>query len=170
MKPFETVNKALSRIRHRRVQDHDTRAVEYPNGRQRIPWDGNSILKSCLMTGGAGRYSHHPSGRRAWTVREYAVLQSYPVDHIFHGKRTQQIKQIGNSVPCAAANVLFSSIKKDLEKADGIVEPAITISDSDDDLEGVLERRIVRKRKRAPTEVKDRRNVFVEDTVIDLCD
>jgi DNA (cytosine-5)-methyltransferase 1 len=107
--------------------------VTYPAGHSKSPWDGNRILRQCLTTGGAGKYNHHPSGKRGLTVREYAVLQSYPLDHVFQGRRTQQIKQIGNSVPCRAASVLFSSIVKELIKADNIIEPAIVI-DSDDEV------------------------------------
>lgn len=36
-------------------------------------------------------------------------------------------KQIGNAVPPCVAKVLFESIKRDLDKADGIVEVRETV-------------------------------------------
>jgi hypothetical protein len=104
-------------------------------------------------------------------VREYAVLQSYSQDHIFCGSRTQQIKQIGNSVPVSAANVLFSSIRKQLEKADGIVEPAIIIDSDDEDDQGTRAgmrddpKRIARDRKTGETkrDFGDDKDVIILD-------
>jgi hypothetical protein len=150
--------------------DHDIRAVIYAPGQHRVPWDGNTILKRCLTTSGAGPYSHHPSGMRGLTVGEYAVLQSYPQDHVFCGPRTQQVKQIGNSVPVSAAQVLFSSIKKDLEKGDGIVEPAIMIDSDDEGSQGTMKERSnnvkMTMKDRKMKDAKLGSNVEIKDIIV----
>lgn len=68
----------------------------------------------------SGGQNYHPSGKRDLTLREYACLQGFPLDHVFSGKHVK--KQIGNAVPPCIAKVLFESIRKDLERADGVVD------------------------------------------------
>ncbi|EPE26680.1 S-adenosyl-L-methionine-dependent methyltransferase [Glarea lozoyensis ATCC 20868] len=142
LKPFTTANQALNSIPRYGVSDHDVRGLQFSPGQYREPWDGNKILTQCITTGGSGKYNYHPDGFRNLTVREYAVLQTYPLDHVFSGPRTQQIRQIGNSVPCAAAHLLFSSIRKELEEADGVVELPIIIDSNDED-DAIMEPPIV---------------------------
>jgi DNA (cytosine-5)-methyltransferase 1 len=67
-----------------------------------------------------GGQNYHPSGKRGLTLREYAALQGFPSGHEFRGSHIK--RQIGNAVPPSVAKVLFESIKRDLERADGIVE------------------------------------------------
>lgn len=59
------------------------------------------------------------------TLREYAAFQGFPVGHCFRGKYVK--KQIGNAVPPVVAKVLFESIRRDLDKADGIEEAPLLI-------------------------------------------
>jgi DNA (cytosine-5)-methyltransferase 1 len=68
----------------------------------------------------SGGQNYHPSGARDFTLREYACLQGFPHCHLFRGNCIK--KQIGNAVPPVVAKVLFESIKRDLDRADGIVE------------------------------------------------
>jgi DNA (cytosine-5)-methyltransferase 1 len=68
----------------------------------------------------SGGQNYHPSGERDFTLREYAGLQGFPPCHVFTGSYIK--KQIGNAVPPCVAKVLFNSIKKQLNEADGIVE------------------------------------------------
>lgn len=56
-------------------------------------------------------------GNRDFTLREYACLQGFPLEHKFGRIRVK--KQIGNAVPPSIAKVLFEEIKKSLLKADG---------------------------------------------------
>lgn len=83
-----------------------------------LPYDANDILPRAMTCHGGHNY--HPSGKRGLTLREYAALQGFPSGHVFAGHYIK--KQIGNAVPPSVAKVLFESIKKDLERADGIVD------------------------------------------------
>jgi len=53
------------------------------------------------------------------------VLQGFPPTHVFKGSYIR--KQIGNAVPPSVAKVLFESIKRDLNRADGIEEELETL-------------------------------------------
>ncbi len=73
----------------------------------------------------SGGQNYHPSGTRDLTLREYAALQGFPMVHVFKGNYVK--KQIGNAVPPFCAKVLFESIKKDLDRADGVIEEGLLI-------------------------------------------
>ncbi|WP_192968530.1 DNA cytosine methyltransferase, partial [Escherichia coli] len=45
-----------------------------------------------------GRFGH-PEQHRAISVREAALLQTFPLDYIFIGSMLSKAKQIGNAVP-----------------------------------------------------------------------
>jgi DNA (cytosine-5)-methyltransferase 1 len=116
--------------------DHDVRnTIE----RALPPWDGNQIAPRCITTSGGQNY--HPSGRRDLTNREFAALQGFPNSHVFSGIEVR--KQIGNAVPPPIAMLLFSHIKKHLEKTDGVepeVEEPILVDDKADivDDDGII--------------------------------
>jgi DNA (cytosine-5)-methyltransferase 1 len=42
--------------------------------------------------------------------RELAQAQGFPADYQFTGTKTEQIKQIGNAVPCGLARALVSAV------------------------------------------------------------
>ncbi|KAI4264189.1 MAG: hypothetical protein L6R42_000703 [Xanthoria sp. 1 TBL-2021] len=109
--PFTTVNEAIQRIPEG-FPDHDPHSA---TRRDLVPYNGNLPLKNCITTGGT--LDTHPSGRRGFTIRELACLQSFPWWHKF-GKVGVK-KQIGNAVPPLFAWVLFSHIRRWLEEADG---------------------------------------------------
>lgn len=54
-----------------------------------------------------GRYAH-PSQNRAITLREAALLQTFPMDYQFFGNASQIARQIGNAVPVNLAKNLVS--------------------------------------------------------------
>ncbi len=57
----------------------------------------------------------HPIENRKLTLRELALIQSFPVDYKFFGSRTSIIRQIGNAVPPILAKALGKELKKSLK-------------------------------------------------------
>jgi len=55
---------------------------------------------------------HHPSNNRRLTVREAALIQSFPTGFRFIGSNTSGYRQIGNAVPPGLAAVVAQSVKK----------------------------------------------------------
>lgn len=96
--------------------------------RQEIPTGGDwpkpsfpadTLSKTLTCNGGQNNY--HPSGNRAYTVREMASLQTFPWYHLFPGKRvTVARRQIGNAVPPLMAKAIYQEIIKALKETDDI--------------------------------------------------
>ncbi|MDI1490875.1 MAG: hypothetical protein OHK93_002080 [Ramalina farinacea] len=78
------------------------------------PYDGNHPLRTTITCGTGQLW--HPSGRRAFTLREIACLQGFPLEHEFGTVGVR--KQIGNAVPPIVAKVIFETIIKHLKKVD----------------------------------------------------
>ncbi|MDA8000910.1 MAG: DNA cytosine methyltransferase [Alphaproteobacteria bacterium] len=53
---------------------------------------------------------HHPGNHRRMTVREVALIQSFPLDFIFEGTNTSAYRQIGNAVPPKFAECVARSV------------------------------------------------------------
>ena len=121
LKPWTSVNSILESI----PCDAENHNIEelMSRGFHGVPWSGESIVTRCITTHGGQNY--HPSGRRPFTDREFAALQGFPHCHKFTSVNVK--KQIGNAVPPTIAKVLFQSIKKAFEKADGVEPDHITI-------------------------------------------
>lgn len=81
------------------------------------PRDANVPLPETICCGGTQKHQHY-SGKRAYTLRELACLQGFPVLHRFEGNATAIRKQIGNAFPPCVANVLFKHFFKHLEHTD----------------------------------------------------
>ena len=87
------------------------------------PFDGETQAKTMTCSGGVNNY--HPSGKRDYTIREYASLQTFPLEHRFAQlTKTIQKKQIGNAVPPVFAKSLFEHLIRSLKKTDGISDGA----------------------------------------------
>ncbi len=56
----------------------------------------------------------HPNKKRRISVRECAILQTFPNDFVFHGAIGSMYKQIGNAVPVELAFQIGKLIKKNL--------------------------------------------------------
>lgn len=56
----------------------------------------------------------HPEQDRVGTVRECAILQSFPDNYIFEGAKSTQLKVVGNAVPPKLGNAVAESLAIDL--------------------------------------------------------
>jgi len=117
LRPFVTVNETIRGLDYENNPLHNTEAARFRDGNKLMrPWDGNTILPRAMTTSGGQNY--HPTGERDFTIAEYARMQGFPPNQEFQGSYIK--RQIGNAVPPCVAKVLFESIKKDLDRADGI--------------------------------------------------
>jgi len=60
----------------------------------------------------------HPNKERRMSVRECAIIQTFPDNFVFKGSIGNMYKQIGNAVPVLLANSIATEIKKELNKAE----------------------------------------------------
>ncbi|KAI9375830.1 S-adenosyl-L-methionine-dependent methyltransferase [Aspergillus egyptiacus] len=107
-----TINQAIANIPPG-TPDHDIEGAQ-SRGYQREPFDGDTQART--ITCGGGENNYHPSGRRLYTNRELACLQTFPIDFKF-GRREVR-KQIGNAVPPLLAKAIYVEIIKSLQETD----------------------------------------------------
>lgn len=105
-------HKSYRRRAFRRVMDGtpSERRGGAPSGVRRL----RSDEPSKAITGGALRDFIHPHEHRMLTVRECAVLQTFPIDFKFSGTRSQKMQLIGNAVPPKLAEAFAQSLMQDL--------------------------------------------------------
>jgi len=91
---------------------HKGRKNDFPDVYGRMKWDD---VAPTLTTGCTdvtkGRFAH-PRDNRAITLREAALLQSFPPRYRFFGNSGQIARQIGNAVPVNMIRTLASSLKR----------------------------------------------------------
>lgn len=80
--------------------------------RKPLGWDEQA--KTVTTAGGQDNY--HPSGRRTFTNREVACLQTFPRDFLFHNRGTRM--QVGNAFPPMTAKAIYQEAKKSLRETD----------------------------------------------------
>lgn len=102
MSRFTSVNDAIAEI----PEGLPLHNPEQMATRNDVPYDGNLPLRNTICCGG-GPISH-PSGKRAFTHRELACLQGFPLEHQFGPARAR--KQIGNAYPPIVAKVFFEAV------------------------------------------------------------
>ncbi|KAI1195844.1 S-adenosyl-L-methionine-dependent methyltransferase [Nemania serpens] len=128
-RPYVTVKRMLARI-PRDASQYDDMHQPHEMVRKRLErWDPDVTLKRCITTnGGYGNY--HPNGRRDFTLREYATLQTFPVAYPF--QNPDRKKQIGNAFPPMVVKVLYTHLRKWLENQDRVYAIENELIDSDD--------------------------------------
>lgn len=93
------------------LECHKGRKNDFPDVYGRMRWDD---VAPTLTTGCTdvtkGRFAH-PRDNRAITLREAALLQSFPLNYRFFGNSGQIARQIGNAVPVNMIRTLASSLK-----------------------------------------------------------
>jgi DNA (cytosine-5)-methyltransferase 1 len=89
---------------------------KFPDVYGRLKWDD---VAPTLTTGCTdvtkGRFAH-PVANRALSLREAALLQTFPTRYKFVGNKTQIARQIGNAVPVRMMKHLAKSLRKVLEQ------------------------------------------------------
>ncbi|TDZ34105.1 Modification methylase HphIA [Colletotrichum spinosum] len=117
---YVTIRQALSKI-------DDTSTFHNPDDetRDNLPMgsvvsDPDEILRRCVTC--SGGQNMHWSNTRAYTVREFASLQGFPVWHKFAPTAKSKLKkQIGNAFPACVVRLLCEHLKNWLLQVDGLV-------------------------------------------------
>ncbi|KAF2116861.1 S-adenosyl-L-methionine-dependent methyltransferase [Lophiotrema nucula] len=136
LKRFVSVYDALEPLRRTHPNNVDELHKPTPLRNPKEPYDArNSFLKGCITTSGGENY--HWSGTRNFTIRELALLQSFPYVYDFKGKKGEMVKQIGNAFPPIMAEQMYRSIVRTLEAFDG---GYIGAEDDLSDLDGLYSR------------------------------
>ena len=76
----------------------------------RLAWDrpATAMTTRCISYSN-GRFGH-PSQDRALSLREAALLQSFPRDFTFSGSLTERARQVGNAVPPLMAEIIGETL------------------------------------------------------------
>ena len=106
---------------HLRAQCHRNKSGEtYPSVYGRMAWDTPSPTITTQFFGyGNGRFGH-PNQNRAISLREGAILQSFPLTYLFTAPADKPSfaklgRMIGNAVPVRLGEIVGNSIVKHLE-------------------------------------------------------
>lgn len=90
----------------------DSSMIGHRNVYGRMPWDDVSPTITARFDSFTRGMFGHPSQDRTITLREGALLQTFPKDFIFSGNKVEIARQIGNAVPCKLAEVVGKQIIK----------------------------------------------------------
>ncbi|KAI1134588.1 S-adenosyl-L-methionine-dependent methyltransferase [Hypoxylon sp. FL0543] len=137
-RPYRTVKEVLRKIPPDAAWNdelHNTRKLKRV---RKARWDPDVPLgRTITCSGGVGNY--HYSGRRDFTLREYAVLQGFPANYQF--QRPEQKKQIGNAFPPVVVKTLFKHLRRWLERKDRVSAREDELSESEEeyDIESELD-------------------------------
>ncbi|PSR81423.1 S-adenosyl-L-methionine-dependent methyltransferase, partial [Coniella lustricola] len=114
LKPYMTEAQAIGNI-PRRATLHDVDGAFPVN----VPaHDPNLPLARTITCGGAEK-KYHYSGKRAYTVRELACLQGFPITYQFLGTAQTVIrKQVGNAFPPSVVKVIYEHLRAWLDELD----------------------------------------------------
>lgn len=82
----------------------------------RMPWDDVSPTITARFDSFTRGMFGHPEQNRSISLREGAMLQTFPVDFVFVGNKVEVARQIGNAVPVAMAMAVGLQIIKCLDK------------------------------------------------------
>ena len=81
-----------------------------------MPWDDVSPTITARFDSFTRGMFGHPEQNRSISLREGAMLQTFPEDFIFVGNKVEVARQIGNAVPVAMAMAVGMQIKNCLDK------------------------------------------------------
>lgn len=95
---------------HKRLRDRGRRSATGPYGRIRLTGPAPTMTTRCT-TVSCGRFIH-PTEDRGISLREAALLQSFPPDYRFVGTHESVERQIGNAVPVRLAEALGLAVRR----------------------------------------------------------
>ncbi|KAE8164206.1 S-adenosyl-L-methionine-dependent methyltransferase [Aspergillus tamarii] len=111
LREYANIHEAISNIPFG-AANHDVQAA-LSRGFNKPPYDPYQAARTITCDGGD---NYHPSGRRNFTHREYACLQTFPVNFRFGPHEV--LKQIGNAVPPSLADAMYKEIIRTLQETD----------------------------------------------------
>ncbi|KAJ5674651.1 uncharacterized protein N7477_004585 [Penicillium maclennaniae] len=115
LKSIETIHSTINDIpQHAPNHDVEEGLRRWALLGWRQPYNGHQPARTLTCSGGDSNY--HPSGKRAFTCRELASLQTFPVNFQFSKSNVRQ--QIGNAVPPKFAEAVFREIRRSLRETD----------------------------------------------------
>lgn len=68
-----------------------------------------------LMEGKTPEFTQAPSRLRRLTIKEAALIQTFPEDYVFKGSKSAIYRQIGNAVPCLLAQAVATAVIDELD-------------------------------------------------------
>ncbi|MEF3302480.1 DNA cytosine methyltransferase [Paenibacillus sp. GYB003] len=68
-----------------------------------------------LLAGKVPEFAQAPSRLRRLTIKEAALIQTFPEDYVFKGSKSAIYRQIGNAVPCLLAQAVASAVIDELD-------------------------------------------------------
>ncbi|KAI0836524.1 S-adenosyl-L-methionine-dependent methyltransferase [Hypoxylon sp. FL0890] len=129
-KPYTTVRQVLRKIPPDAIRHDELHRPGKLKPVQKPSWDPDIPLgRTITCSGGVGNY--HYGGKRDFTLREYAVLQGFPVNYQF--QRPEQKKQIGNAFPPVVVKTLYKHLRRWLEQKDRICATQEELSESEEE-------------------------------------
>ena len=82
----------------------------------RMRWDSPAPTITARFDSFSRGMFGHPEQDRSVSLREGALLQSFPLDYNFAGSKVEIARQIGNAVPPRLAEALGPSLMEALKK------------------------------------------------------
>lgn len=105
----------------RRAEKKQGRAA-YEDVYGRLWWDRPAItITAYARNPASGRYVH-PQQHRGLSVREAALLQSFPSGYVFEGSFDSRFRQIGNAVPPVFGACLAAHLLGEFRSGDTVIE------------------------------------------------
>lgn len=94
----------------------DADKIGHRNVYGRMEWDDVAPTITARFDSFTRGKFGHPEQHRSISLREGALLQTFPEDYEFIGNKVEVARQIGNAVPVKLAEILGKAIMKALEK------------------------------------------------------
>ncbi|KAJ5825393.1 hypothetical protein N7474_002531 [Penicillium riverlandense] len=115
LQPFASIYSAIHDIPDD-ADDHDLPSAleRYRLLGYRNPYDEHGPART--ITCGGGEFNYHPTGKRVFTTREFACLQTFPLEFQFSEREAR--KQIGNAVPPRFAAAIYRQLYHSLRETD----------------------------------------------------